>query len=207
MKTLVLTLVTVLMWNLGVSQITFVRSDSVDMVALGWLNKYRAYYKCKPVKMSDKRKTDAVRMSKTISDSVNPLGHCPTLKHTTEFCAEVLTVATFSNVALDQTTKLTTFIKTIFKKDLMEITGVDLVILTTLFNWENSPSHKKIITNPKYTYAYFSLHYQVNRPYQLKLCSPTDKEANEYGLFNYKDGGKQIRYLYAGSIQFEVPFN
>lgn len=192
---IVLTFICLILSQTITAQLTYVQSDSIDVVALKWLNVYRAYHKVNPVTLDPNRKTNAKVMSKNLSDSLATLKPF-TMRHTKEFCAEVLCVNTLTYYVPNSCpTNLTQFIITVFKQDIKKLTIIDMVIINAIYQWDQSTKgHKEIILNKKLKTGYFSMSYFV---------TDTSSVTDTYS-FGFSDKG-YFKYSYSASCQFSIP--
>ena len=144
---------------------TYTRSDSVNSIAMNYLNMYRAYYKLSGVKTNMTFKDSCVawstRTAEPISTKNGKKDSKWIIRHTKSRVAEVITGTPINIENLSDTTKFAKFVKVITKKNLSKLSEVDMVIMESLYSWENSASHKEILTDPSYTKAYFEVYYKI----------------------------------------------
>ena len=135
---------------------TYTRCDSVDSIAMNYLNMYRAHYKlCKLT-------TDTITFKSNCVDwTKDAITHITILKHTHKGFAEVCFGGPSIFENLRKPSNFTIFVKNTINKEISELTDIDIVIMTSLYSWENSPKHKEILTDKTNTKAYFSMTYYV----------------------------------------------
>lgn len=191
---IVLTFICLILSQTITAQLTYVQSDSVDVVALKWLNVYRAYHKVNPVTLDPNRKTNAKVMSKNLSDSLATLKPF-TMRHTKEFCAEVLCIQSTQCYKIDSwVTSLITFTDVVFNKNFKDLTVIDKIIINAIYQWDQSTKgHKEIILDKNLKSGYFSISYFLTNP---------NSKIDTYA-FGYSDKG-YFKYTYSASCQFSV---
>lgn len=200
MKKVILIGFIVVISQLGYSQTGFIHSDSVDRVALNYLNMYRAYYNLPKVLLDTTLKNTCTEWAEVVADSCHiKVGHS---KPTLPYGELVVGSAICGNKINDTTSNFALFVKNITGKKIINLTGTDIVILETLFSWENSPNHKKWLTNKNVKKVYYSIYYKVNRPKELIYASPNDQESKNFGDWGYSDRGNQVRMSFGSVIQF-----
>lgn len=188
---IVLTFVCLILSQTIMAQVTYTQSDSVDIVALKWLNVYRAYHKVAPITLDPNRKTNAKVMSKKVADDVATL-EPSVMRHTTDLCAEVL--CGNSSVYYKPNScpiDLPQFITTVFKQEFKNLTNIDMATISAIYQWDQSPKHKSIILDKNFKTGYFSLSYFVTDP-----NVPIDTYA-----FGYSDRNC-FKYSYGAACQF-----
>jgi hypothetical protein len=184
----------------GYSQTQFNHSDSVDQVALNYFNMYRAYHNLPNVVLDESLKSTCISWAKTTSDSCGvKVGHS---KSTLPY-GELVTGALFQSCSISDTvSKFALFVKVITNKKIKELTGVDVVILQTLYSWDQSSGHKVWMVNKNVKKIYYALYYMVNRPTLLKYANKNDEMSKNPWGWGYSDRGEQLRFGYGSVIQF-----
>jgi hypothetical protein len=181
----------------------FHKSDSVDAVAWKWLNKYRAYYHLPAVKMDTGiRKSESRRIASRWADTIREKRSFRLFHENYDTCIEALTEAVAGHLIKDTTSDFAIFLKTVFKRKIEDLTGIDFVIIYAIYVWDRSKKGHRDIIRTKEKIGYFSIVYAVNWPSKLKYATLPNAQYRMIQLDHYINMGGYLNFLYSASLQF-----